>query len=123
MARWVWLFWLMILPLAVPAAAALLALVYWRRRRPFAEHVVFILHTHSFAFLVMAVGALAQILWNPLSVAADLVFLGYFFVALVRVYGDGWWRTVPRFVLLLGLYIGLLRLTGPFLQIALVALA
>jgi hypothetical protein len=56
-------------------------------------------------------------------VAADLVFLGYFFVALVRVYGDGWWRTVPRFVLLLGLYIGLLRLTGPFLQIALVALA
>ncbi len=112
-----------IVPLLVPVAAGLVWLIYWRRRHLFAEHVVFILHMHAFGFLVMGLGALAQMLWRPSYMVSDALFLVYLYVALVRVYGDGWLWTVPRLILLLGLYLGLVGLASPFLQLALIALA
>jgi len=112
-----------IIPLLVPGTAGLLALLYGRRHRPFAEHLVFTLHTHAFAFLVLGLGMLAQLAWMPLNHVSNVLTLIYLYFALVRVYGNGWLWTIPRLIALVGLYFGLMTLASPLLQIALLALA
>lgn len=105
-----------LMPFFVPAVAALLQLVYWRRRRRYAEQVVFSLHAHAFTFVALSVGALAQLLWGRFNVVCDLWIVVYLYMAMVRVYGDGWLRTAPRFVAMILLYAGLMALANPFLQ-------
>jgi hypothetical protein len=105
-----------LMPFFVPAVAGLLQLVYWRRRRRYAEHVVFSLHAHAFTFVAMAMGALAQQLWGRFNVVCDLWIVVYLYMAMVRVYGDGWLRTAPRFVAMILLYAGLMAVVNPFLQ-------
>ena len=105
-----------LMPFFVPAVAGLLQLVYWRRRRRYAEHVVFSLHTHAFVFLALSLGALGQLLWGRFNVICDLWLVTYLYVAMVRVYGDGWLRTAPRFLAMALLYAGLMAVVNPFLQ-------
>jgi hypothetical protein len=91
--------------LLVPVFAALLSVLY--RRRRYVAHLVFSLHLHSFAFLALLIGLLVDLgmragegdgLGNGLSV---LVIAVYSFLALRRVYGQGRMFTVIKMVALL----------------------
>ncbi len=84
----------------VPAFAACTRLVYWRRRRNYAEHFLFALHLHSFAFLTM----LATYPFGNDEVIPPLTlgWLVYLVLALRQMFGGRWWPQVPR-ALLLGL--------------------
>jgi hypothetical protein len=91
--------------LLVPVFAALLRVLY--RRRRYVAHLVFLLHLHSFAFLALLIGLLVDLgmragegdgLGNGLSV---LVIAVYSFLALRRVYGQGRMFTVIKMVALL----------------------
>lgn len=102
----------------LPLFALLLKGLYVRRKRYYGEHLVFALHTHAFAFFVFA--ALALVLafvgnadqhagWA--RTAIGLVTLGllaavpaHVLLALKRVYGQGWVRTVLKWGLLLPAY-------------------
>jgi hypothetical protein len=85
----------------LPGFAALLMLLFRRRRLHYTEHLVFALHLHAFWF---GVAALAMVLALAVSEWAllPLVVLvpGYALLALRRVYGGAWWSLVPRFALL-----------------------
>ena len=78
----------------LPAFALLLKLFYVRQRRFYAEHLVFSIHLHSFAFLVIAVAAL--LLYGPLVLAAILGILVHTVLALRRVYGQRWPITIVK---------------------------
>jgi len=83
----------------VPAAVLILALLW--RRRWLSEHVVLALHLHAFAFTVFTLLLVLHLLpWpGPGKVASPLLWawLGaYFLLALRRVYGQGWRRTVAK---------------------------
>ena len=91
----------------LPLFAALLKLLYIRRRWFFAEHIVFGLHTHAFAFVVFAVVALLMwgsaavhwkgsdgIGWVVVALLATIPF--YFLAAMKRVYGQGWGKTLVK---------------------------
>lgn len=73
----------------IPAFAALLALLHFRRGRAYAEHFVFGLHFHAVAFLLGTLGLAAG---SP-AVWALLAgwLLVYLLVALKRVYEQPWW--------------------------------
>jgi len=103
--------------LLVPAVTGLLALIYVRRRRPFAEHFVFTLHVHAFGFAALALATLGQLAWHPLNSIGDLVVMAYVYVAMKRVYGHGWPGTAPRFFALGVLYLCLLVVLSPVLQL------
>lgn len=99
----------------VPIVAMLLQLLYWKPR--FVSHLVFSLHLHSFSFLVLVVGALAdgglRALGSDIgeigNSAATLAIAVYLFLALRRVYGDGRLLTTIKFVgLIIGYIIALL---------------
>lgn len=93
----------------VPLQAALLALVYRRRRRRFPLHLVFALHAHAAMFaLLAATGALAVV--APRAVRAPLAGAGlaaiavYLPLAMRRVYGGRWAPTLARAVVIGAVY-------------------
>lgn len=100
--------------LLLPAFAFLLKLVYIRRSRYYVEHLVFVLHNHSFHFLVLAVTEAV-----PLPVLKEVAFfacIGYFLVALKRYYNQGWPKTLLKGSML---GCGYVMLLGPTLFLAL----
>jgi hypothetical protein len=83
----------------VPAAALILALLW--RRRWLAEHLVFSLHVHAFAFTAFTGMLLARLLpWRgPESALRGLLVLSlplYLVLALRRVHGESWGRTLLK---------------------------
>lgn len=91
--------------LLVPVFAALLMMIY--RRRRYVAHLVFSLHLHSFAFLALIVGLAIDLAARvpeqsrPGNGLAVLVIAIYSFLALRRVYGQGRFFTLIKMVVLL----------------------
>jgi hypothetical protein len=102
----------------LPIFALLLKLLYWRSKKFYAEHFVFALHVHSFAALILAIIVLplheiALLLGRPGHPLKDMEFVAlglvlwiflYVLAALKRVSGQGWIKTVLKFLTLSGLY-------------------
>ena len=90
----------------VPIVALLLQLLYWKPR--YVAHLVFSLHLHSFAFLILVVGALADLSLGFMGFdagsmgnnVATLAILIYAFLALRRVYAEGRLITMLKLVVL-----------------------
>jgi hypothetical protein len=107
----------------VPAAVLILALLW--RRRWLSEHVVLALHLHAFAFAVFtAMLALRLLPWTLpgriLRPALLLALGAYFLLALRRVHGETWGRTIAKGALA-GVLYGLALSVG-LVGIALLAL-
>ena len=99
--------------LLVPVFALLLLALY--RGRRYVAHLVFSLHLHSFAFLVLVVGLVIDLAVRapeesrPGNGLAVLVIAIYTFLALRRVYGQGRFITVIKMlILLLGYLVALI---------------
>jgi hypothetical protein len=75
----------------VPLGALLLKLFWFRR--PYAGHFVFALHVHAFLFALLL---LALLPWPMVGWAVTVLTVSYFVLAVRRVYGDGWPRTMVK---------------------------
>lgn len=101
----------------VPMVALLLQLMYWKPR--YVAHLVFSLHLHSFAFLVLVVGAVVDVLAEIAGAdaagignnVAALAILIYTYLALRRVYSQGRLITTLKLVALILGYVLALVLT------------
>lgn len=82
----------------MPLFAFILKILYVRRKRFYVEHFVFALHTHAFAFLLGTAVLLMN--YDLLEFVIFLWFSIYLFIALKRVYGQGYVRTFLKYVLL-----------------------
>lgn len=87
----------------VPVAALMLALIYFRKKRYFAEHLVLQLHIQTFSFLLTSVVVLLPA--GPIGslgrTALGLCVLYYAVASLKHFYGDGWMRTLFNVLLLI----------------------
>ncbi len=86
----------------LPVFAGVMKLIYWRRKRFYVEHFVFALHVHAFVFLTFAVS-----LASPRDEVGGILMLWvmlYIYLAMKRFYGQGWFRTGVKYVLLGMLY-------------------
>jgi hypothetical protein len=107
--------------LLLPFFAWMVGVLHRSRRRLFTAHVVFALHFHSFAFLVLPVTAAVQPLLRriseggsslggfgaalgALSGLAELAVLVYLYLALRRCYGGGRWITAAKAIALLAVH-------------------
>jgi hypothetical protein len=84
--------------LLLPVFAFILKLLYIRRDRFYAEHFVFALHVHSFFFLMFFI-----MLVTPGSVVDRILILwmvAYIWLAMKRVYQQGWVRTSMKWWIL-----------------------
>ncbi len=89
--------------LLLPVFALLLKLLYVRRKRFYAEHFVFALHVHAFTFLVfIPIFAIGNWL---LTAFLLLGLMLYYWLAMKRVYGQGWLRTTLKYWILNNAYL------------------
>jgi hypothetical protein len=101
------LVWMVVL--MMPALAFILKLLYIRRKRFFVEHLVFSFHYHAFAFWVLTIMLLIMDWtdsWNSEAVSGllpSLVILGilvYLFIAMRKVYKQGFFKTFIKYNIL-----------------------
>lgn len=87
----------------LPAMAALMKLLYWRPRRYYLEHLLLLIHNHSFAFLVMSIYVLATH-WITSGNVVGVMFLltawylvRYLYRSMKTVYGQSAVLTFAKF--------------------------
>ena len=81
----------------LPYFALLLRWLYRKNQQRYGVHLLFSVHLHCFAFILLA------LMFLPLSLlrtALELAGAAYLFLALRRVYGGGWKSTLWHMVLL-----------------------
>lgn len=76
----------------LPVFALLLKLLYIRRDRYYMEHFVFALHAHAFFFVMFLFMLLLPL---PAGIIVLWMML-YVWLAMKRVYGQGWFRTTVK---------------------------
>lgn len=80
--------------LLLPVFAFLLKILYVRRDRYYAEHFVFALHVHAFAFFIFIL--MFALPWDWLDTALFLWMIVYLWIAMRKVYGQGYVRTTVK---------------------------
>ena len=93
--------------LLLPIYAFILQLLYIRRHRFYVEHFVFSLHVHAFMFVLFTV----MMLIRKVPVVPSLLWLWvpiYILVAMKRVYGQGWLKTLTKWFVLGCVYVTVL---------------
>ena len=106
----------------LPLYALLLKLVFIRRHRFYAEHLVFSMHIHTTVFIVFAVMLLTPPSWPGwIDGGFLLALMAYYCLALKRFYGIGVLATLAGFAFLTWLYSLLLvaALLGAFAALVL----
>ncbi len=106
----------------LPVYALMLAVLYWRKKRYYIEHLVFGMHVHSFMFMIVTLMLIASI--TPMGAAGQgwtqgilgLVVVAYPIIALRRFYGNGWFVTLAKAFVLGILYF---TIVSPLTTIAL----
>ncbi|MEZ5500969.1 MAG: DUF3667 domain-containing protein [Steroidobacteraceae bacterium] len=96
--------------LFLPLFAAIARLMYWRPRRHYVEHLLLLVHNHSFMFLGLTLSsALASVLPESLSSAFEGLFmiyaLYYMFRSMRVMYAQSRLLTTAKYLLLLGAYL------------------
>ena len=95
----------------LPLLAAVMKLLYWRPKRYYVEHLLFMVHNHAAVFLVFSlVALLSMVPWvGELTTwyffAAVVYMAWYIFRAMRNVYKQGWWLTFAKYVFLFWTYV------------------
>jgi hypothetical protein len=106
----------------IPIFSAMLMLLYAGSGRFYVEHFVFALHVHASAFLIF-LGMIALVRW-PGAVSALLCWLLlYVYLAMKKVYGQGWIVTGMKYLVLGVAHVFLLTLGVSLTLLATVFLA
>lgn len=71
-------------------------------KRMFIEHLIFSLHFHGLFFLLFALALLIPWKWFDLSLIIGSQL--YLYLAMRRVYQQGWWKTLLKHFLLTSSY-------------------
>ena len=95
----------------LPLLALIMKLLYWRPKRYYVEHLLFMVHNHAFVFLVMALVMLIGLIpfvgdyaW-PLYWAAFFYMAWYIYRAMRNYYGQGRALTLAKYFALGWTYI------------------
>lgn len=82
----------------LPVFALLLKALYIRRGRYYAEHVVFAIHLHVFFFAIFTLTLLLP--WGFVNAVLMSWLVLYTWLAMKRVYAQGWFRTTFKWFVL-----------------------
>ncbi|MEZ4955984.1 MAG: DUF3667 domain-containing protein [Saprospiraceae bacterium] len=95
--------------LMMPMLALVLKLLYIRHPYLYIEHLIFSFHTHTFLFLFYSL-LLMLGLWVGYELLswALLLLAVYLFFAMKRFYGQGWGKTILKFLLTNIFYLGVM---------------
>jgi hypothetical protein len=110
----------------LPLIAALMKLMYWRPKRYYVEHLLFLVHNHAAVFLVYTLVALISFIpvigdVTPLFFFGALCYLAWYIHRAMRnFYAQGGLLTFSKFFLLLWIYV-LMAISGFLVTLVLIA--
>jgi hypothetical protein len=92
----------------LPLLAVIMKLMYWRPKRYYVEHLLFLVHNHAFVFLMLIMFMLVDLLIHPLIgdyvwpfyVAGSLYTIWYIFRAMRNMYAQHGALTFLKYVVL-----------------------
>ncbi|MCF8243555.1 MAG: DUF3667 domain-containing protein [Saprospiraceae bacterium] len=90
--------WMMLV--MMPLLALFLLLLYYRKHYFYYEHLVFSLHVHSAAFLLAALLAIFYKMSVGVVIISMLLMIIYPFLAMLRVYKQGIFKTLLKYIIL-----------------------
>lgn len=96
--------------LSIVFLSFVLKLLYVRSKRFFVEHLILLMHVHSFIFIIVGIGMLADKyiskdsdpLWTSFMALAGLL---YFFVSMYFYYEQGIFKTIIKYLFILFSYL------------------
>lgn len=88
----------------LPLYALMLKVLFIRRHRFYAEHLVFSMHIHTIAFVVFGIGLVTPSNWPFVDGVLLLALTAYYFMALKRFYATGVFVAIASFLFLACLY-------------------
>ncbi len=90
-----------ILFISLPFLTIVFAIIYFRRKLSYAEHMVFVFNFMSFVFLLIFAEEIISLLINTdLTWLFVFIFPIYFYKALRNFYQQSRWKTILKFVIL-----------------------
>ncbi len=105
----------------LPIMALVLKMLYPLSRHYYVEHLLFFIHFHAFFFLLLTLQILFSRLGGLLSIPEPIIVLAivaasfyvpiYLFIAMRRVYRQGFWLTLMKYFVLGAAYLGGFSLT------------
>jgi len=107
----------------LPLLALAMKPLYWRPKRYYVEHLLFLVHNHAFVFLVLTLLAALELIPHVrdhlgfVKFAAWVYMIWYLFRGMRNYYGQGWWLTFAKY-----LQIGLSYITAAITVLVLLAL-
>jgi len=93
--------------------------LYWSGKRFYVEHLILLMHIHSFIFILVGLALLLDILTNNaigvwLWVTAGIAAI-YFFISIYRYYGQGLFKTFIKFLVILFAYVFIISIFALFI--------
>jgi hypothetical protein len=90
----------------IPLFALVLKILYFRKGRFYVEHLVYALHIHTFFYVAVIITALAvmganrtlPVLSGWINLVMTIAIVVQVFLSIRRVYGQGWFMTVVKFL-------------------------
>ena len=107
----------------LPLLALAMKPLYWRPKRYYVEHLLFLVHNHALVFLVFTLGALLELIpvvrdhLGLVTFAGWVYMIWYLFRAMRNYYGQGWWLTFAKY-----LQIGLSYISAAVMVLVMLAL-
>jgi hypothetical protein len=100
----------------LPIFAFMLMLFYMRRNQYYITHLIHALHLHSFAYVIYGFAFVAAMYWLPEGGGFWVILISFILVSthsylsFLKVYGQGWFKTLVKYNLIGFLYTWLLLL-------------
>ena len=100
----------------LPIFALMLKLFYMRRNQYYITHLIHALHLHSFAYVIYGFAFVAAMYWLPEGGGFWVILISFILVSthsylsFLKVYGQGWFKTLVKYNLIGFLYTWLLLL-------------
>ena len=86
----------------VPCLAILMKLIYFRRNLYYVEHIIFLFHNHVFLFVLLSILHLCSFFYSAIHDSLYiflLLFVIYTYLSMLKYYGQSWWKTLLKLML------------------------
>lgn len=88
----------------IPILAGFFMLMYWRQRRFYVEHVLFLMHYNTTIFLGLIITLYVFPYWKMIPFWFVLWVAIYFYIALKNFYQQSWKKTFLKYIIITSMY-------------------
>ncbi len=87
-----------IMVLLIPFLSFFLWLIFIRKQKLYVEHLIFVLYTHCFVYLLLSFSILLSLIWEPIFGWSFLLIIIYIIWAMKYFYDQSLLKTIFKFV-------------------------